>query len=119
MTAAARAGLARCISAFAAAADTIKVGILRPLSGSMANSESTLKDTMLMLIAEQNKKGGLLGEIQDDGRFQVVWQTDKEVPGDVWSDYLPRSKDIIADWRPSISYGHYDVKTKKCSGKAY
>jgi urea transport system substrate-binding protein len=48
-----------------------------------------------------------------------VWQTDKEVPGDVWSDYLPRSKDIIADWRPSISYGHYDVKTKKCSGKAY
>jgi urea transport system substrate-binding protein len=83
----------------------------------MANSESTLKDTML--IAEQTKTGGMLGEIQDDGRFQVVWQTDKEVPGDVWSDYLPRSKDIIADWRPSISYGHYDVKTKKCSGKAY
>jgi urea transport system substrate-binding protein len=61
----------------------------------------------------------LIGEIQDDGQFQVVWQTDKEVPGDAWSDYLPGSKDIIADWRPPISCGHYDVKTKKCSGKAY
>jgi len=45
----------------AQAADTIKVGILHSLSGTMAISETTLKDTMLMLIAEQNRKGGLLG----------------------------------------------------------
>jgi len=44
------------------AADTIKVGILHSLSGTMAISETTLKDTMLMLIEEQNKKGGLLGK---------------------------------------------------------
>lgn len=44
------------------AADTIKVGILHSLSGTMAISETTLKDTMLMLIDEQNKKGGLLGK---------------------------------------------------------
>jgi urea transport system substrate-binding protein len=42
--------------------DTIKVGILHSLSGTMAISETTLKDVMLMLIEEQNKKGGLLGK---------------------------------------------------------
>jgi urea transport system substrate-binding protein len=40
----------------------IKIGILHSLSGSLAISETTLKDTMLMLIEEQNAKGGLLGE---------------------------------------------------------
>src|SRR4029453_9885563 len=45
-----------------AAEDTIKVGILHSLSGTMAISETTLKDVMLMLIDEQNKKGGLLGK---------------------------------------------------------
>ena len=45
-----------------AADDTIKVGILHSLSGTMAISETTLKDAMLMLIDEQNKKGGLLGK---------------------------------------------------------
>ncbi|HSK40262.1 MAG TPA: urea ABC transporter substrate-binding protein, partial [Arenibaculum sp.] len=42
--------------------DTIKVGVLHSLSGTMAISETTLKDAMLMLIEEQNKKGGLLGK---------------------------------------------------------
>ena len=41
--------------------DPIKVGILHSLSGTMAISETTLKDAMLMLIEEQNAKGGLLG----------------------------------------------------------
>ena len=44
-----------------AAGDTVKLGILHSLSGTMAISETTLKDVMLMLIAEQNKKGGVLG----------------------------------------------------------
>ena len=46
----------------AGAADTIKVGVLHSLSGTMAISETTLKDVMLMLIDDQNKKGGLLGK---------------------------------------------------------
>ena len=50
------------MASLAQAADTIKVGVLHSLSGTMAISETTLKDTMLMLIAEQNKKGGLLGK---------------------------------------------------------
>ena len=41
-------------------AETIKVGVLHSLSGTMAISETTLKDTMLMMIEEQNKAGGLL-----------------------------------------------------------
>lgn len=55
------AGMAVTATA-AQAAETIKVGILHSLSGTMAISETTLKDTMLMLIDEQNKKGGLLGK---------------------------------------------------------
>ena len=43
------------------AEDTIKVGVLHSLSGTMAISETTLKDTVLMLVDEQNKKGGVLG----------------------------------------------------------
>lgn len=58
----------------------------------------------------------LIGEIQDDGQFETVWQTDKTVPGDSWSDYLPSSKNIIADWTPPINCGHYNTVTKKCSG---
>jgi urea transport system substrate-binding protein len=50
------------VSAAYCAEDTIKVGILHSLTGTMAISESALKDTVLMLVAEQNKKGGLLGK---------------------------------------------------------
>ncbi|MEM9524588.1 MAG: transporter substrate-binding protein, partial [Pseudomonadota bacterium] len=44
-----------------AVACPIKVGVLHSLSGTMAISETTLKDTMLMLIDDQNAKGGMLG----------------------------------------------------------
>ncbi len=50
------------IAGQALAADTIKVGVLHSLSGTMAISETTLKDTMLMLVDVLNKKGGLLGK---------------------------------------------------------
>jgi len=49
------------VPAARAGEDAIKIGILHSLSGTMAISESVLKDTVLMLIADQNKKGGLLG----------------------------------------------------------
>ena len=50
-----------CSGMSAHAADTIKVGILHSLSGTMAISETTLKDTALMAIEEINAKGGVLG----------------------------------------------------------
>ncbi len=59
----------------------------------------------------------LIGEIQDDGQFEIVWQTSGLVAGDAWSDYLKGSKDIISDWRSPLSCGNYNVKTAKCSGQ--
>jgi len=58
----------------------------------------------------------LIGEIQDDGQFDVVWETSGLVVGDEWSDYLPDSKDLIADWRPPMSCGNFNVATGKCGG---
>ena len=59
----------------------------------------------------------LIGEIQADGQFETVWQTSGLVVGDEWSDYLPDSKDLIADWRSPMSCGNFNVKTGKCGGK--
>ncbi|MDA0789905.1 MAG: urea ABC transporter substrate-binding protein [Proteobacteria bacterium] len=61
----------------------------------------------------------LIGEIQDDGQFDIVWQTPGTVPGDAWSDFLPGSRDITADWQQPLSCGNYNVKTGKCSGQNY
>jgi len=75
-------------------------------------------------IATMNKnhhlsKPVLIGEIQDDGQFDVVWKTDGLVPGDAWSDFLPEDKYLIADWTAPIKCGNYNTKTKKCSGQKY
>lgn len=61
----------------------------------------------------------LIGEIQGDGQFDVVWQTDGVVWGDAWSDYLPGSKDLIANWSDKLRCGNYNKKTNKCSGQNY
>jgi urea transport system substrate-binding protein len=61
----------------------------------------------------------LIGEIQDDGQFEVVWETAGTVVGDAWSDFLPDSKNIIADWRAPLSCGNYNVVKKTCSGQSY
>ena len=61
----------------------------------------------------------LIGEIQDDGQFQIVSQTPGLVVGDAWSDYLEGSKDLISDWRKPLSCGNYNVKTAKCSGQNF
>ncbi|HWU64382.1 MAG TPA: urea ABC transporter substrate-binding protein [Ensifer sp.] len=58
----------------------------------------------------------LIGEIQDNGQFDIVQQT-PEVVGDEWSDYLPDSKDLISDWRKPLNCGNFNVKTGKCGGK--
>ena len=61
----------------------------------------------------------LIGEIQEDGQFEVVWETDGTVAGDAWSDFLPGSKDIVANWTAPISCGNYNTVTKKCSGQNF
>ena len=59
-----------------------------------------------------------IGEVRADGQFDVVWQTKGTVPGDAWSDFLPGSKDIEADW-VNLKCGNYNTKTKVCSGQNY
>lgn len=69
-----------------------------------------------MLPNHHITKPVLIGEIQGDGQFDVVWETEGLVPGDAWSDYLPGSKDLMSDWSEPVSCGNYNVKTKKCGG---
>lgn len=59
----------------------------------------------------------LLGEIQDDGQFEVVWETTGVVAGDAWSNYLPGSKDLYASWLKPIECGSFNVVTGKCAGE--
>lgn len=58
----------------------------------------------------------LIGEIQDNGQFDIVWQTPSTVVGDAWSDYLPGSRDMISDWRQPLVCGNYNVVEGSCGG---
>ena len=78
--------------------------------------------TAKMLPNHHVTKPVLIGEIQDNGQFEVVSKT-PEVPGDAWSDFLPDSKNIVADWTGKETggkpCGNYNTETKKCSGQKY
>jgi urea transport system substrate-binding protein len=58
----------------------------------------------------------LIGEIQDDGQFQIVYETPGLVVGDAWSDFLPDSKMLISDWRKPMECGNFNTATGKCGG---
>jgi urea transport system substrate-binding protein len=58
----------------------------------------------------------LIGEIQEDGQFNVVWQTPGLVVAQEWSPYVAETKDLIGDWRAPLSCGNLNVKTGKCGG---
>ncbi len=76
--------------------------------------------TAEMLPNHHLTKPVLIGEIQEDGQFETVWQTESEVPGDAWTDFLPESAKIEADWKdPKVMCGNYNAETKKCSGQNY
>jgi urea transport system substrate-binding protein len=79
--------------------------------------------TSVMLPNHHITKPVLIGEIQEDGQFETVWQTEGLVPGDAWSDFLPESKVIEADWTGEKTggtpCGNYNTETKKCSGQNY
>ncbi len=75
--------------------------------------------TAKMLANHHITKPVLIGEIQGDGQFETVWQTEGLVPGDAWSDFLPDSKIIEADWTDKLNCGNYNTVTKKCSGQNF
>jgi len=73
--------------------------------------------TSTMLPNHHITKPVFIGEIRDDGQFDVVWQTDGLVPGDAWSDFLPGSKDLDSDW-VTLKCGNYNTVTKTCGGSS-
>jgi urea transport system substrate-binding protein len=79
--------------------------------------------TAKMLPNHHLTKPVLIGEIQEDGQFETVWQTEGEVAGDAWSDYLESSKVVVSDWTGEKTgdkpCGNYNTETKKCSGQNY
>ena len=56
-------------------------------------------------------------EVRGDGQFDVVWKTPGLVPGDAWSNFLPGSKDLEADW-VTLKCGNYNKVTKKRGGSS-
>src|SRR5690606_31927979 len=88
----------------AQAADTIKVGVLHSLSGTMAISETTLKDTMLMLIEEQNKKGGLLGK-----QLEAVVVD----PASNWPLFAEKARELLAQEKVDAMFGCWTSVSRK------
>jgi len=54
----------------------------------------------------------LIGEIQADGQFDIISQTE-EVPGDAWTDHLPKSAVLKSDWK-DLECGMYNTQTETC-----
>jgi urea transport system substrate-binding protein len=97
------AGLATAAPAWAQE-DTIKVGVLHSLSGTMAISETTLKDTMLFLIDEQNKKGGLLGK-----KLEAVVVD----PASDWPLFAEKARELIQKDKVAAVFGCWTSVSRK------
>src|SRR6266581_4679164 len=95
-------GLATALPAMAQY--TIKVGILHSLSGTMAISETTLKDTMLFLIDEQNKKGGLLGK-----KLEAVVVD----PASNWPLFAEKARALISQEKVAAVFGCWTSVSRK------
>src|SRR5258708_25068475 len=103
---AATAGLALGLANFttAKAQETIKVGILHSLSGTMAISETTLKDTVLFLIDEQNKKGGVNGK-----KLEAVVVD----PASNWPLFAEKARELITKDKVAVGFGCWTSVSRK------
>ena len=91
-------------AAAAACDDPIKVGVLHSLSGTMAISETTLKDTMELLIAQQNAAGGLLGcEIE-----AVVVD-----PASDWPLFAEKARELLTVSEVDVIFGSWTSVSRK------
>ena len=91
-------------SVMAQAADTIKVGVLHSLSGTMAISETTLKDTVLMMVEEQNKKGGLLGK-----ELEAVVVD----PASDWPLFAEKARELLVKEKVDVIFGGWTSVSRK------
>ena len=98
------ASLALAPGALQAQEDPIKVGVLHSLSGTMAISETTLKDVMLMLIEEQNAKGGLLGRPIE----AVVVD-----PASDWPLFAEKARELIEGEQVDVVFGCWTSVSRK------
>ena len=97
-----RAGAAADASRQAQA--TIKVGVLHSLSGTMAISETTLKDTVLMMIEEQNRKGGLLGR-----KLEAVVVD----PASDWPLFAEKARELLEKDKVAVVFGCWTSVSRK------
>ncbi len=88
----------------AQAADTIKVGVLHSLSGTMAISETVLKDTVLMAIDEINAKGGVLGK-----KLEPVVVD----PASNWPLFAEKTKQLLGQDKVSVIFGCWTSVSRK------
>jgi urea transport system substrate-binding protein len=86
------------------AADTIKVGILHSLSGTMAISETVLKDTALMAIDEINAKGGVLGK-----KLEPVVVD----PASNWPLFAEKTKQLLTQDKVAVIFGCWTSVSRK------
>jgi urea transport system substrate-binding protein len=84
--------------------DAIKIGILHSLSGTLAISESVLKDTVLMLIADQNKKGGLLGR-----KLEPVIVD----PASDWDLFAEKARELLTKEKVAVVFGCWTSASRK------
>ena len=96
--------LALGVSGIHATEDTIKVGILHSLSGTMAISESVLKDTVLMMIADQNRKGGLLGK-----KLEPVVVD----PASNWDAFAEKARELLTKEKVAVVFGCWTSVSRK------
>ena len=82
----------------------IKIGILHSLSGTMAISESVLKDTVLMLIADQNRKGGLLGR-----KLEPVVVD----PASDWDAFAQKARELLTKEKVAVVFGCWTSASRK------
>ncbi len=91
-------------SVSALAADTIKVGVLHSLSGTMAISETVLKDVTLMAIDEINSKGGVLGK-----KLEAVVVD----PASNWPLFAEKARQLISQDKVSVVFGCWTSVSRK------
>ncbi|MDE2503977.1 MAG: transporter substrate-binding protein, partial [Burkholderiales bacterium] len=88
----------------AQAADTIKVGVLHSLSGTMAISESVLKDTVLMAIDDVNAHGGVLGK-----KLEPVVVD----PASNWPLFAEKARQLISTDKVAVIFGCWTSVSRK------
>jgi urea transport system substrate-binding protein len=98
------AGALMLPGARAQAEDTIKVGVLHSLSGTMAISETTLKDTVLMMVDDINKRGGLLGK-----KIEAVVVD----PASNWPLFAEKARELIQKDGVAVVFGCWTSVSRK------